>query len=124
MSTQHTLKLIDDSAIEPDSYLFDRRRCMRRRASGHVTAVSTPDDHFESPKRIRPLQLVDSSETGIGAFSHEPIELGSRIVMFFPPHGNEKGFDMVGSVVRCIKNDKGYRIGIQLKACATPVSAA
>ena len=124
MSSQPTLRLIDDSSTEPDSYLFDRRRCMRRRASGTVTAVSTPDDDIDAPKRIRTLKLIDSSETGIGAIMTEEIDLGSRIVMFFPPHGNEKGFDLVGHVVRCRRIDEGYRVGVKLKAAAAPVSAA
>ncbi|QQE11809.1 PilZ domain-containing protein [Planctomycetota bacterium] len=124
MSSQPTLRLIDDSALEPDSYVFDRRRCMRRRASGTVTAVSTPSDDSDAPKRIRSLQLIDSSETGVGAIMTEEIDLGSRIVMFFPSHGNEKGFDLVGHVVRCHQCKDGYRVGVKLKSAAAPVSAA
>ena len=124
MSSQPNLRLIDNSNVEPDSYLFERRHAMRRRASGSVTAVSSPNDEAGAPKRIRTLQLIDSSDTGVGAIMNEPIDLGSRIVMFFPPHGNEKGFDLVGHVVRCNANDKGYRVGVKLKACATPISAA
>ncbi|WP_432800136.1 PilZ domain-containing protein [Poriferisphaera sp. WC338] len=124
VDNQSTLRLVKPSTEEPDSYLFDRRRDERRRASGKVTAVSAINDDPDTNKRIRSLELFNTSDTGVGAMSHEPIEMGSRIVMFFPPHGNEKGFDLVGQVVRCESKHNQYEIGIKLKAMAKPISAA
>ena len=89
-----------------------------------MTAVTSVDDSPLSNKRIRQLELFNTSDTGVGVMSHEPIEEGSRITMFFPPHGNEKGFELLGQIVRCVEKDNHYEIGVHLRPVAAPISAA
>lgn len=109
------LRLNDSSAVISDTLYFERRRHPRRRARGQVTAViREPDAHQDDPARMLTLDLIDISDSGIGAASTQPAAVGSRITVFFPPHGYEPGFDLVGEVVRCHSNDDRHVIGIAL----------
>jgi len=47
--------------------------------------------------------------------STQPIAVGSRITVFFPPHGPEPGFDLIGEVVRCVSVDNHHTIGVALQ---------
>jgi len=108
--SQATLRMTDAARIEAERMFLDRRRATRRKASGRVTAVASLPDG----QRICSLQLRDISDTGIGAISCDPIESGTGLTIFFPPHGPERGFDLVGTVVRCDARQWGYNIGISL----------
>lgn len=99
---------------ENDSLFFERRRAARRRASGRVTAVCRDASDPEGPQRLIAMQLQDLSDTGVGATAQEPVSVGSSITLFFPPHGNEPGFDLTGRVVRCRSVDDKHQLGIAL----------
>lgn len=95
----------------PDALYFERRHAPRRRLRGQVTAmVYQPQRH-----QIQRLQMRDQSDTGLGAWSDEPIDLGRSITVYFAPHGPEGGFDLTGTVVRCRPCDGGYDLGIALR---------
>mgnify|MGYP001954800073 FL=1 len=113
MSQAQPLRLTPDES-EKDSLFFERRRANRRRASGRVTAVVQQPGDTEGPQRLITLLLNDLSDTGVGATAQEPVSVGSRVTLFFPPHGNEPGFDLTGSVVRCSSIDDRHRLGIAL----------
>lgn len=113
MSHAQPLRLTPDDS-EKDSLFFERRRANRRRASGRVTAVYQQPGDTEGPQRLITLQLNDLSDTGVGATAQEPVAIGSRVTLFFPPHGNEPGFDLTGTVVRCQSTDDRHRLGIAL----------
>lgn len=111
--SQVALKLV---AIEPpdrDVLRFERRDARRRVLSGRVTSLQKPTDLTLSNNRISSVQLRDISDTGVGGIVQEPVERGTSIVIFFPPHGAEPGFDRYGHVVRCASCEHGYEVGIR-----------
>lgn len=115
------LRLSNDSvAVISDTLYFERRRHPRRKAAGQVTAViREPDADKDDPAKMLTLDLVDLSDGGIGASSLQPITVGSRITVFFPPHGPEPGFDLAGEVVRCVSRDNLHTIGVALDETST-----
>lgn len=121
MPDQPDLKLVTDQALDDvGPYKFERRQRPRWSTSGRVTVLQYGrDEDRDAARRIGSLQLRDMSSHGVGAWSDEPIETGTKIGVFFPPHGPEKGFDLFGKVVRCASTDQGYSIGVQLDVQAT-----
>jgi hypothetical protein len=99
----------------PDVLCFERRCCQRRPLAGRVTALISDPHPPKDYHHICSLQLRDQSDTGLGGLSHEPIAIGRHITLFFPPHGYDRGYDMVGVIVRCIQKDDQYDIGISLR---------
>ena len=99
---------------EADAYHLERRTTLRHGIAGRVTAIQTHDDADGQLSRICSLQLLNISDSGLGALSEEPVEPGSSLAVFFPPHGPERGFDLVGTVVRCIPRAHGHEIGVRL----------
>ena len=117
------LRLSDANAVVPDSLYFERRRHPRRRTRGQVTAViREPGDGEAAQAKMISIDLIDISDSGIGAASQEPIAVGTRITVFFPPHGPEPGFDLAGEVVRCRSNDNRHVIGIALSETDTKLA--
>lgn len=116
LSSVPALRMTDPATIEAERMRLDRRQSARRNVTGRVTALASEADHdsAETRKRLCSLQLKDMSDTGIGAHSADPIPAGTDITVFFPPHGPERGFDLVGTVVRCESREWGYDIGIAL----------
>lgn len=108
------LKLSESSAVISDTLYFERRRHPRHRASGQVTAVVREPGDEEGPAKMLTLDLIDQSVGGLGVTTSQPVAVGSRITVFFPPHGNEPGFDLVGEVVRCNSNADRHTLGILL----------
>ena len=108
------LRLSDASVTIPDTLYFERRRHPRRRMRGQVTAVIREPDTPDAPAKMVTLDLIDLSDSGVGATSTEPIAVGSKVTVFFPPHGAEPGFDLAGEVVRCRSNDNLHTLGIAL----------
>ena len=107
---------------EHDTLFFERRRAVRRRASGRVTAVCRDAADPEGPQRLVTLQLHDLSETGVGATAQEPVSVGSSITLFFPPRDNKPGFDLTGQIVRCHSVDNRHRMGIALSAAGAKLA--
>lgn len=108
------LKLSESSAIISDTLYFERRRHPRHRASGQVTAVVREPGVEDAPAKMLTLDLIDQSQGGLGVSTTEPVAVGSQITVFFPPHGPEPGFDLIGHVVRCRSNDNRHTLGILL----------
>ncbi|MEM6259234.1 MAG: PilZ domain-containing protein [Planctomycetota bacterium] len=108
------LKLSDSSTIISDTLYFERRRHPRHRAAGQITAVIREPGNEEGPAKMLTLDLVDQSVGGLGAATTQPVAVGSKITVFFPPHGAEQGFDLIGKVVRCNSNDDRHMLGILL----------
>lgn len=116
------LKLSESSAVISDTLYFERRRHPRHRASGQVTAVIREPGNEDGPAKMLTLDLIDQSIGGLGAATTQPVAVGSRITVFFPPHGSEPGFDLVGEVVRCQSNNDRHTLGIQLSEPNTKIA--
>ena len=108
--TEGTLKLTETDDQSGDILPFERRQSPRRSISGEVTTPQASDD---SVRKFSSLVLQDISEAGLRAVSNEPIEVNASILMLFPPHGPEGGYDTTGEVVRCTATSQGYEIGIR-----------
>lgn len=108
------LKLSESSTIISDTLYFERRRHPRHRAAGQVSAVIREPGNEDGPAKMLTLDLVDQSAGGLGATTTEPVMVGSKITVFFPPHGAEPGFDLIGQVVRCRSNANRHTLGILL----------
>lgn len=120
---QSELKLIKDDRHELDPIPLERRIAHRKPANGRITALLTmKQDDGEVRNRICSIQLRDMSDTGVGAFTDEPLPRDAKLTLFLPPHGPERGFDLYGNVARCESREEGYEVGIrldrQLTACA------
>lgn len=108
------LKLSESSTVISDTLYFERRRHPRQRARGQVTAVIREPGQDEGPAKMLTLDLIDRSLGGLGVRTTQPIPVGSKITVFFPPHGAELGFDLIGEVVRCRSNGDQHTLGILL----------
>lgn len=113
------LRLNTSSTVIADTLYFERRRHPRRKASDQVTAVIREPGSDESPAKMLTLDLIDISDSGLGLSAQEPVVVGSRITVFFAPHGTEPGFDLVGEVVRCKPNDDLHVVGVALDESST-----
>jgi len=112
MSMQGTLRLTESA--EREGLAFDRRDRDRSSLDSQVTAVQ----HSRSAarcqcNRICSLRVLNISDSGLGAVAQEPIEVNTSIAIFFPPHGPERGIDLYGRVVRCIRRDDVHEVGVQ-----------
>ena len=119
MSAQPTLRLVrhnEASTESQDTLKFDRRNARRYSVSGRVTGLRSDLAPDGTRNRICPLQLLNMSDTGLGALSQESFEIGAPIAVLFPPHGAEKGFDRYGHVVRCKARTWGHEIGVRFDA--------
>lgn len=112
MSTQASLRLVEPSGS--DALMMDRRIQSRHALGGRVTAVRSTDITEPADKRICSLELLNMSSGGLGAVCQESVPIDTRITVFFPPHGPERGFDLNGRVVRCRPNADGrHDLGIR-----------
>jgi hypothetical protein len=59
------------------------------------------------------LALRDLSFGGMSAISQAPLTKGERLTVFFPPQGNNRGWDAYGRVLRCEPSSMGYRIAVE-----------
>jgi hypothetical protein len=105
------MKLRRDDA--PPTYRFERRRAQRRPAAGMVTLLRRSHDSQAYRQRFYAVQLRDLSDTGAGLRTDAPVGLDEPVAVCFPPHGFERGFDMIGHVVRCTPDGDGYQLAIQ-----------
>ncbi len=108
--SQAALKLVTP-IVEVDALLFERRRDARRPMDGRVTVLRRYRKEGEQRSKISAIDLLDISSTGLGAFTSEPVEVGSDLTVMFPAHGPDGACDSSCRVVRCIKRDGGYEIG-------------
>lgn len=114
-TTPH-LKLVSETDM-PDSFKLERRREPRHRLYAQVTGLARPQLSPADPPeagQICALELLDQSHSGLGAWSATPVPLGATMTIFFPAHGSEPGFDMAGQVVRCIPQETGYIVGMEV----------
>ncbi|MEM9883189.1 MAG: PilZ domain-containing protein [Planctomycetota bacterium] len=115
MSETH-LRLVTETDRVPDSFKFEQRREPRHRVYARVTAVARDPENRDEAGQICALELTDQSASGLGAWSVEPVSIGSRVTVFFPAHGVDPGFNLVGRVVRCQPEGGGHRIGMLTEA--------
>jgi hypothetical protein len=111
--SQAALKLVAVDPADSDVLRFERRQTSRHNICGCVTSLQKSPGLGTEGNRISSLQLLNISDTGMGGVLQEPVELGTSISAFFPPHGPEHGFDRYGYVVRCTQISNGYEVGIR-----------
>jgi hypothetical protein len=92
----------------------ERRQSTRHHVTGRVTTVQIQGEAPGEPNRISSIELCDMSGVGVGARTDHEIPEGTRLALFFPPHGNSPGFDLYGTVVRCQRNGAMHELGIEL----------
>lgn len=110
------LKLVKPPSEPSDVLFLERRSCDRATMNGQATAIiSDHTDPKQPAKKICTVQLANISETGLGVIVSEPVQTGKHMHMtvFIQPHGPERGYDIVGTVVRCNKHELGYEVGIK-----------
>ncbi len=92
---------------DPGPYSFDRRRGARGLASGQRLAVVFG---VEGGRSLLPLELRDTSASGLGAVSARALEAGDRVTLY--DEGRRATF-IKGTVARCQKRDDGrYDLGL------------
>jgi len=97
----------------PRPYRFERRRSPRRSASGAVALLRRSHDSQAYRQRFFMVQLRDLSDGGAGLHTDAPLALEEPVAVCFPPSGGERGYDLIGHVVRCAPDGEGYRLGVQ-----------
>ncbi len=117
------LRLIRPDDRPMDVLPFERRQGDRRGLKGRVTGIVRGPEKQDMKVKVCGLTLCDLSATGLGVCSQEPIATGTRLSVFMPPHGHDRGQDLSGQVVRCHKTAAGYIIGVQLEQAITSRSA-
>lgn len=92
----------------------DDRRASRRTVF-HMRAEGMRLDNTIAAHRRSHVSFAvhDCSLGGIAAVADQPLDLGERVALFFPPFGTTRGCDRYGSVVRCTRNALGYDVGIR-----------
>jgi hypothetical protein len=114
MSPEMPLRLAQVEKDENDNFRLERRGMTRHNIEGRVTAVQIDTQPEGQVKRICSLQLLNISDRGLAAICQDPVRVNSSVAIFFPPHGPERGFDLVGTVVRCVPCPTGHEIGVRL----------
>ncbi len=110
------LKLVKPPSEPGDTLFLDRRGCDRSPLIGLATAIIADHSDPKLPaKKICTVQLANICDTGLGVIVGEPVSTGKHIhiTVFIQPHGPERGYDLSGTVVRCIKHELGYEVGIK-----------
>lgn len=105
-----SLRLVKPDADAPIP--LERRRATRHKVSARVTAIRSGIGPDIGRRSICPLQITNMSDTGLCAMSQDAVELNTPVTIFLPPHGPERGYDLVGHVVRCIPAAYGHELGI------------
>lgn len=116
MNATQALRLTESTAAPAsDTLRFERRLSQRRPLHGKVTGVSSAQG--EQSHRIVAIELRDISDTGLGLVTAEAVPVGSQLLLLFPGHGAERGFDLMGRIVRCDdRGDGHYSVGVELTA--------
>lgn len=113
-----TMLLERPEADAPPMLKFDRRRSPRRAAGGHVTLLRHGHDTRVHRARICSIQLLNMSDGGLGGRCDLPLAPDEPVTVCIPPHGADRGFDLVGHVVRSRPGEQGYQVGIVFDARA------
>ncbi len=98
------------------SLKFDRRRDIRYPVSGQITILRCDHDPEVYQHPVAAMQLSDMSDGGLAATSDTTLSRNERVTVYFPPKGDDPGFDLYGHIVRCIPAQNGYAIAIQFDA--------
>ncbi|MCE2966573.1 MAG: PilZ domain-containing protein [Phycisphaerales bacterium] len=90
-----------------DHLAEERREYSRRRVESRITAM------FAGPSRqgVLPLDIVDTSATGLGVTSTTELEVGTRVMLV---SGNTPIPDRIATVVHCVCDDQGrFHMGLR-----------
>lgn len=90
----------------------ERRSCRRTRVHGDAQISFKPRFGEEITTKV---SLLDASVGGVGVRSETAVEVGSRFALF-PDKVRQSSW--TGEVVRCVKDDQGWTIGLHLSQLA------
>lgn len=91
---------------------YDRRRCQRHALDGRVKIQRCPIAPHIHQQPLCTLKLCDLSDGGLSAISDVAMGDHEMVTVHFPPRGTEHGFDLPGHVLRCDRDEQGYRVAI------------
>lgn len=111
-TSKATVEKPQTPARDAQSLRFERRHSLRHPAGGQVTMLRRNHEAGAYLFPICSIQLIDMSDGGVGARTDVPLKTNEPVAVFIPPHGNERGFDLYGHVVRCDPASQGYHVGI------------
>jgi len=104
------LKLAD--LDQPLVFRFERRAGERKPRPGRATLVQTGPG-ASTDRRIRALDLLDVSPTGLGGVAQEPIAVDAFVCVHMPRQPGAWNAPVFGRVVRCDKRPDGrYDVGV------------
>ncbi len=109
--------LLETPVVRLDTDGPNRRIFPRQQAYGHIHGQRL--DRNVPAARCNPhmaLALRDLSIGGVSGWSQTELNAGERLLLFFPPEGLHRGFDVRGRVVRCEMSTLGFRIAIAFEA--------
>lgn len=115
------LRLVDTVEADRGPLRFERRRAPRHQARARCLASCLGPDvpaGEDRQMRLAPVELVDQSFSGLGAWSRYPMPVGGQIELTHVVAEKEAGRIFRGEVVRCLPAGEGFRIGIRLEAQA------
>ena len=88
------------------------RRKYRRSIVGMPVQALRRTVSENDPRRLIGLHVADVSRGGVGAVSQEMLESREPLLLMFPPVGPWRGLDSAGQVVRCVRREDHYAVGI------------
>lgn len=90
----------------------ERRACRRTRVHGDALIAFDTEQGGTAPQRVA---FIDASVGGIGIRAGGPVKIGTRFALF-PDKVRQSSW--TGEVVRCVQNEGGWTIGLQLAELA------
>ena len=119
------MRLVGDDATEvktsirafPRLRLATAERRMFARSEVSARVQGRRLDHTIDARREPCLNLLiqDLSTGGLSAVSQTVLCPGEQVAIFFPPQAGRRGWDAVGTVVRCEPVGFGYRVGVEFE---------
>lgn len=96
----------DPTSPDQPVYRLDRRAALRHPVADHVTAIRRSAGPEAAGHPLCALHLRNISATGLAAVCPTDLPVNEKLAIVFPPHGNERGIELTGRVVRCrpVKN--------------------
>jgi len=91
----------------------ERRRHARTRVQLMLKGIRLDPDGGEV---IDTLHMQDISRSGLGAISQRSFYPGQRMVLCLPLSGQGGRRNVYARVVRCSRDEQGYRVGLEFDA--------
>ncbi len=89
---------------------MERRRHHRVKLTKRIKGLRLDPDGGEI---VEPLETIDVSRSGLGAFSQRSFYPGQRVVLQMPRADSDGLRNICATVVRCSRGEQTFRVGME-----------